>query len=64
MKAIVDFIWIVSIPIILITIIAIPLIFFNNEFGDFIIKNNGINLNVTIVDLPLKIIISVTLMFT
>lgn len=64
LKAIVDFIWIVSIPIIPITIIAIPFIFFNDEFLNFLIKSNGVDINIAVVDLPLKIIIAVTLVFT
>lgn len=44
LKAIVDFIWIISIPIIPIAILLIPFLFFYDNLSDFNLKINGIEL--------------------
>ncbi|MCF6168997.1 DUF2975 domain-containing protein [Lutibacter sp.] len=59
LKAIVDFIWIVSIPIIPFAMVAIPLIFFMDDLGDFDIKINGVLLTSSSILSKLLIAVSI-----
>ena len=61
LKAIVDFIWFVSIPIIPIIIIAIPLLFMFDGFGDFTVNMNDIKLNMSTIEMPVKIFLTISI---
>ncbi|WP_457610458.1 DUF2975 domain-containing protein [Lutibacter sp.] len=62
LKAIVDFIWIVSIPFIPIFIITIPLLFMYEGFGDFTVTINGIKFNLETIDIPVKIFLTISML--
>ena len=62
LKAIVDLVWIVSIPFIPIFIIGIPLLFIYEGFGDFNVNINGIKLNMATIDMPKKLFLTISMM--
>lgn len=57
LKAIVDYIWIVSVIFIPIAIVFIPFMFFYDGFGDASVTINGLEMRIT--DFPSKILISI-----
>lgn len=59
LKIIVDFIWIISMPIIPIAILLIPFLFFYDNLSDFNLKINGIELITN--DIFAKILMSISI---
>ncbi len=60
LKAIVDFIWIVSMLFIPFIIIAIPLLFIKNEVLEFTAKISGVALELTTINILVKVLVAIS----